>query len=64
MLCEAREKLTTTPLLSKLFIMQSVKNSPPTGEVATDCNHKICYQINKLQLSDKIEGMLCKCNTA
>jgi hypothetical protein len=38
--CEAIEKLTTTPLLSKLFIIQSVKNSPPTGEVDTDCNHK------------------------
>jgi hypothetical protein len=38
----AREKLTTMPLLSKLFIIQSVKNSPPTGEVDTDCNHKLC----------------------
>jgi hypothetical protein len=35
-----RDMLTTTPLLSKLFIIQSVKNSPPIGEVATDCHKK------------------------
>jgi hypothetical protein len=39
-LCQEREMLTLTPLLSKLFIIQSVKNSPPIGEVATDCHKK------------------------
>ena len=33
--------LTTIPLLSKLFIKQSVRNSPPIGEKDTACYYKI-----------------------
>ena len=32
-----RKSLTVIPLLSKLFIKQSVRNSPPIGEDNTDC---------------------------
>lgn len=32
--------LTVIPLLSKLFVKQSVRNSPPIGEDATACEKK------------------------
>jgi hypothetical protein len=43
-----------TPLLSKLFIKQSVRSSPPIGEKATAYNHKSNKKKRAVNLSWKI----------
>ena len=43
-----------TPLLSKLFIKQSVRSSPPIGEKATACNHKSNKKKRAVSMSGQI----------